>query len=62
MEEHCIAEECGCKWKAGTGQTEVKQDRWSEGGLGQQMDDCGGSSTMCKRQEGVESPGAYVDD
>ena len=26
------------------------------------MDDCGGYATMRERWEGVESPGAYVDD
>ena len=28
----------------------------------QQGDDCGGSATIRERQEGVQSPGAYVDD
>ena len=33
-----------------------------EGGLAQQRDDGGGCATMGDRQEGMESPGAYVDD
>ena len=54
----------GCKWRAGTGYTEVRlgvalcskgmmveEGRWWDDGF-----------TMRERWEGVESPGAYVDD
>ena len=34
----------------------------SDGSLGRQKDDGGGCATMSERQEGVESPSAYVDD
>ena len=44
------------------GQTKVILDGWCEGGFRQQRDECGGSVTKRERQEGVESPGAYVDD
>ena len=53
--------ECGGKWRAGTGQTEVQLDVWCEGGIGQQRDDGGGCATH-ERLEGVESPGTYVND
>ena len=35
---------------------------WMEGGLRQQRDDGGSSETIHDRLEGVENPGAYVDD
>ena len=38
----------------------VRLDGLCEGGLGQQKDDCRGCATMRERLEGVESPGAYV--
>ena len=47
---------------SGSSLTEVRLDGWCEGGLWQQRNDGEGGSTMCYRLEGVESPGAYVDD
>ena len=44
----------------GTRETEVRLDRWCEGGLRQQRNDGGGCSTMRERSEIVESPGTYV--
>ena len=41
-------------------ETEVGLDGWCEGGLGQQITDCGGRASMHERSERVESPGAYV--
>ena len=38
--------------------SEVTLDGWCEGGLGQQMNDCGGCASMRERLERVESPGA----
>ena len=35
---------------------------WCEGGFGPQRDDGVGCATMRERYNGVESPGAYVDD
>ena len=50
----------GCKWRAGTRETEVRLDAWCEGGLGQQRNDGGGCATMHKRSERVESHETYV--
>ena len=36
--------------------TEVGLNGYSEGGLGQQRNDCGGSASMRKKSESVESP------
>ena len=47
------------KWRDGTWQTEDRLDEWFEGGLGQQINNGGGSTTMYERQKGVESPSAY---
>ena len=50
------------KWRVGMGQRKVRLYELSEGNLGQQRDDGGGGcTTMHKRQEGVDSPGEYVD-
>ena len=48
------------KRRASTRETEVRLDGWCEGGLGQQRNDGGGSASIDKRSERVESPGAYV--
>ena len=37
-------------------------DGWCEGGLGQQKDDSRDWARMHECSEGVESPGAYIDD
>ena len=50
----------GSQWRTGTRETEVRLDRWREGGLRQQRNDCEGCATMRERSEGVESPGTYV--
>ena len=47
----------GCKWRAGTRETEVRLDGWCKGDLGQQRNDGGGCASMRER---VESPGTYV--
>ena len=45
----------------GTRETEVRLDRWCEGGLyRQQRNDGGGCATMREGPERVESPGTYV--
>ena len=43
------------KWQAGTRETEVRLDRWCEGGFGQQRNAGGGCSSMRERLERVES-------
>ena len=37
-------------------ETEVRLDRWCEGGLAQQSNDSGGCASMCERLERVENP------
>ena len=57
---------CRSKWRAGTRETEVKLDRWCEGGLGQHRNDgglgggCETSETMRERSKRVESTGRYI--
>ena len=41
--------DCGCKWRAGTGSTDVRLDGWREDILGQQRNDGGGCATMRER-------------
>ena len=41
-------------------ETEVRMDRWCEGGLWQQRNDGRGCATMLKRSERVESPSWYI--
>ena len=41
-------------------ETEVRLDRWCEGGLRQQRNDGGGCATIRGRPESVKSPGTYV--
>ena len=48
------------QWGTGTTKTEIRLDGWCEGGVRQQRNDCGGSATMRKKTESVESPGTYV--
>ena len=48
------------KWMAGTIETEVRQDGWYEGGLGQQRNDGGSCASMRERSARVKSPGTYV--
>ena len=48
------------QWRTGTRETEVRMDRWCEGGLRQESNDGGGCATMRERSERVESPGTYV--
>ena len=50
----------GSQWRTGTRETEVRLDGWCEGGHRQHWNDGGGSATMLKRSERVESPGTYV--
>ena len=42
---------------AGTKETEVRQDGWCEGGLGQQRNDGRGCATIRERSERVDGPG-----
>ena len=46
--------------EAGARDSEFRQDRSCEGGLGQQKNDGGRGASMYKRSERVESPGTYV--
>ena len=48
------------QWMTGARETEVRLDRWCEGGLRQQRNDGEGGATMRERSEKVESPGTYV--
>ena len=48
---------CRSQWWTGTMETEVRLDRWCEGGLRPQRNDDGGCATMSERLESVESPG-----
>ena len=48
------------QWRTGTRETEVRLDRWCEGGLRQQRNDGGGCVTMRERSKRVESPGTSV--
>ena len=52
-----MADVCSCGYRVDQG-----LNGWREDGLGQQRHDGGGCATMRERWEGVESPGAYVDD
>ena len=46
--------------RAGTRETEVRPDRWCEGGLGQQRNDGGRCASIRERSERAENAGAYV--
>ena len=48
------------QWGTGMRETEVRLDRWCEGGLRQQKNYGGGCATMLERSERVESPGTYA--
>ena len=37
------------KWRTGTRETEVRLERWCEGGLGQKWNDGGGCASIRKR-------------
>ena len=50
----------GSKWRAGTKETEVRQDGWCECGQVQRRNDGGGCATMRERSERVVSSGTYV--
>ena len=52
----------GYKLREPTGLTGIRLDGRCEDGLGWQRDRGGGCSTTRERQEGVEIPGAHVDD
>ena len=57
MDEYCMDRRL---LRAGTRETEVRQDGWCEIGLGQQRDDGGGCASMCGRSGRVEGTGTYV--
>ena len=48
------------KWRASKKETNVRLNRWCDGGLGQQRNDGGGCASMRERSETVESPGTYI--
>ena len=64
MDAYCIYGQKGVdgrrQWGTGTMETEVRHNRWCEGGFRQQRNDGGGCATMRERSERVESPGTYL--